>query len=55
MWGPVEVRDWQTGVSPAKATAMVGGGKRSERLREMGLCRFEKKELQGIELQSSLP
>lgn len=26
---PVQVRDWQTGASPVKATAMVEDGKRS--------------------------
>ncbi|KAK4823242.1 hypothetical protein QYF61_000102 [Mycteria americana] len=28
VWGPVQVRHWQTGASPVKATAVVGGGNR---------------------------
>lgn len=37
---PVQVRDWQTGASPVKATAMVGGGKRSGGAEGTGFVSF---------------
>lgn len=37
---PLQVREWQTGASPVKATAVVEGGKRSGEAEGTGLVSF---------------